>query len=427
MFKLQERYVMIVKDFFKQQFVPSSFYTFCLFFKKLYSFVRYIFRSFFGDDSLATAASLSFTSLLSLVPLLAVMFVGFSGFPVFQEVLGKVQNFIFDNLVPASSQQVQQYLLNFIDRASNLTAIGLLFLLITALLLMSTIDRTLNNIWGVKQERNFVAGFMTYWSVLTVGPIMVGLSLMLTSYFVSLPLLNHTASILGEPAVILKIIPSLFSCMAFSLVYLVVPNTSVKVLHALTGGIVATILFESAKGGFTAYITAFPTYQDIYGALSSIPVFFLWVYISWVIILLGAYTTRAMGSFNEYIAQKELVIDERKLLFYAYRTIFELWKKQCKGQSIDFLELENNLLIDVPHLQKILSDLEIAQWIYQTEGNTWILARDIAEVSFMEFYQDLGYALPTEKTHDATFDNLMHNTEEVLSNILDKPLKELFH
>lgn len=250
-------------------------------------FARLLARRYNDDRLNRVAQSLSYMSLLALVPFTTVAFAILSVFPVFEEWMATIQTFIYKHFVPASGDTVQYYLQQFSQKAGQLTAIGLLFLIITALMLMEAIEYTFNEIWRVQQKRKALYRFLTYWAILTLGPILLVVSLSLTSYVVSLPLLEKT---LGSSAraFFLNSLPFLFEVLAFTLLYLAVPNTQVRWRHALVGSVLTAVLFEMAKWGFAYFVVHFSSYQLVYGAIATLPVFLIWIYVSWMVVLLGA-------------------------------------------------------------------------------------------------------------------------------------------
>jgi membrane protein len=234
------------------------------------------------------AASLAYTTLLSLVPLFTVVLSILSAFPVFEQWTLTLEHFIFANFVPASGELVSSYLRDFSNQAGRLTAIGLATLLVTALLLLSNIENALNRIWGVRAGRSAGQRILVYWALLSLGPIMIVASLTITSYLISNSL---TDSIPIGGSVVEKLVsalPFVLELASFSGMYYLVPNHPTRFLHSLVGALIATVLFEGAKIGFTWYLTRFNSFEVIYGALGVIPIFLIWIYISWLVILIGA-------------------------------------------------------------------------------------------------------------------------------------------
>ena len=267
-------------------------------------FANVIWRRYFDDHVQTNAAALAFTTVLALVPAAAVMFSMLSVFPVFQDWATELENFVYDNLVPAAGDLVQSHLQEFIGQTGRLTAFGLLFLLVSALLLLFTIEETLNKIWRVENSRSVIQRLLSYWAVLTLSPLLMGASLSLTSYLVSTALQGE-GNVAEARVWFLGILPFLFETLAFVLLYTVVPNKPIRFTHALIGGVVAAVLFEVTKRSFTWYISNFHSYEIIYGALSSIPIFLLWIYLSWLVVLVGAEITAVLGDDEEILWKTE--------------------------------------------------------------------------------------------------------------------------
>ena len=259
-------------------------------------YLRYLFKRFKEDRIIVYSGYLSFVTLLSIVPLLAVIFSVFSLFPVFQDWRGEVESFVFKNFVPTLGESIQGYLIRFVENATNMTSLGLVALFLVALLLISSIDHTLNHIWRVRKNRRQLVSFSIYGVVLTLGPVLIGISLLTTSYLFSLTGFEDN-TLLAVRRLFLEFLPYLGSFSSFLLIYLLVPHTRVHFWSALSGAMIAAILFELSKSAFALYFTHFPVYKEIYGALAIIPLLFVWIFISWVVILVGAQVAASLDGF----------------------------------------------------------------------------------------------------------------------------------
>lgn len=255
-----------------------------------------------------TAGYLSYVTLMSLVPLIVVMLSVMSAFPIFADIRHTVEEFVYSNFVPTAGDVVQEHLAGFVANASKMSAIAISFLFLFALLLISVIDKSLNRIWKISNKRNLITSFSMYWMVLTLGPVLVGSSIAATSYIVSLVSFSDH-DFIGITDQLLQALPLFISMSAFMVLYLVVPNKDVKPRHAAVGALVASILFEIAKKAFALYVTQLPSYQAIYGTLATIPILFVWVYVSWLVVLIGAEFTRALENYDEHY-HPELLDDE---------------------------------------------------------------------------------------------------------------------
>jgi len=391
--------------------------------RRLSDFLVLVAQRFLRHEGPQNAAALTYTTLLSLVPLMTVTLAVFSAFPVADRVYEVVQDFVFENFVPASSEMLQEHLAEFSAKASRLTGVGAIFLLVVALLMMANIDRALNAIWEVRSQRRFATKFLIYWAVLSLGPILIGASVLVTSYLVSLPILTEAASS-GVGRRLLGLTPVAASALAFTMMYLVVPNRRVRLGHALIGGVFAAILFELAKHGFGLYITQFPTYQAIYGALATIPIFLVWLYLSWIMVLLGAEVTQCLsiyrwGSHDQARCQTGmgdavavlLALDDAAAQGIAPTTV-ELARQRQRWME--------------PQLEDLLVELKHLNWVHMTRDGGWVLARRLDDATLLDLYASRQFDLPRENDPDWPSDRRLAETlgraNAGLAGSLDEPL-----
>jgi membrane protein len=267
------------------------------------AFVQYSLRRVKKEQIHVVAGFLAYVSLMSLVPLVVVMFSVMTAFPIFSDVRQIIESFIYSNFVPTAGDIVQQYITGFVDNASKMSAVAISFLFMLALLLISAIDKSLNRIWRVKDKRRLVTAFSMYWMILTLGPVLVGSGIAVSSYLVSLVSFGEY-DVIGTVNIFVRLLPLLTSIAAFVLLYTLVPNKVVPIKFALLGAVLAAFLFEFAKKAFVIYVTELPSYQAIYGALAIIPILFLWIYLSWLIVLVGAVFTVSLQEFVEKVVNK---------------------------------------------------------------------------------------------------------------------------
>jgi membrane protein len=258
-------------------------------------------RRFHEERCLQIASGLTFTALLAIVPVITVALTAISAFPVFRDLLQYVERFLVRHMLPESAAMVAGYAEQFAESAARLTTVGIALLFVTAIIVLLTIDRAFNQIWRVPRPRGTVRRIIVYWALLTVGPPLIGASLSLTSWLVSQSLgLVRDLPLAAE--VTLDVVPILLTGCAFTLAYITIPNRRVRVRDALTGGLLAAVAFEAMKHGFALYIAHFPTYKLIYGAFASVPIFLLWIYLSWLVVLVGAVTAAVMPEWRERTA-----------------------------------------------------------------------------------------------------------------------------
>ena len=240
------------------------------------------------------AASLTFTTVLSLVPLITVALAVFTAFPMFDRMQSSLQSYMFDSFFPENiSATINTYVNQFSAKAKGLTAIGTVVLVVTSLTTMFTVDRVFNQIWNVSRPRSLANKVVLYWAVISFSPVLLGLSLSLSTAVISQNLKGFDSS-QGGVIPVLSLVSWAITVFAFAFIYRIVPNRAVHWKDALAGGVVAAVLFEVSKRAFAAYITHFPSYTAVYGALAAFPIFLLWIYVSWIVVLLGASTAAAL-------------------------------------------------------------------------------------------------------------------------------------
>lgn len=388
-------------------------------------FVRFVIQHFIQDDCIYVASALAFTSLLAVVPLMSVGFAIFSSFPVFQGLADPVQNFIFDNFVPATGKVVQAYLQQFSSQVTKLSILGVLFLMITSLLVMFTIEQAMNKIWRVGSSRHGVPAFLLYWAILSLAPVLLGLSLAASSYLFSIPLLiNHQA-----PSFFLHLSPFLLSLIGFSFLYIIVPNCPVRIRHAFLGALFAAVLFETAKQAFAYYLIRFNTYELLYGAFAAVPIFFIWIYWVWIVTLLGAEISYALSVHHQRRSGKSLDGFSHALLW-----LHQLWIAQKSGKGLSFNALvdasSQPFAVDVDDMINTLINEEL---IHATADGHYMLSRDLSQVSLYTLTQLLPYRLPTHLELNYSKSSIaeqwraaFRKNDEGLQKSLNISLEELF-
>ena len=245
-----------------------------------------IFWQRFNQNKLAQAAGyLTYSTMLAIVPLIMVVFSIFSAFPVFNEVTGALKEFIFTNFAPSASDMVGQYIDEFVNNSKKMSAVGIISLIVVALMLINSIDRTLNSIWQDTGTRPIFTSFAIYWLILTLGPLLVGVSIAASTYVKAM---FESAASFSFGLKLLSFVPFLSTWFIFTMIYMVVPNKKVSIKHSAAGALIAAVFFTLGKQAFAWYIVTFPSYQLIYGAMATLPIMLLWIQLSWTVVLLGA-------------------------------------------------------------------------------------------------------------------------------------------
>ena len=383
----------------------------------------HVWRHFQEDRCFQEAASLSYTSLLSLVPLLAVVFGIASAFPVFRTWSESLQDLVFANMVPASGEQVQQYLQTFIQSVNKLTLTGFIVLILTALLLMMRIESSFNLIWRVPVPRSLVNKVIMYWAVLTLGPLALGGATALSAQqFFDLV---HVGGGSGEG---LRTAGTfVLTWVAFGLMFILVPNCRVPVSYAAVGALLSTVLFSAAKAGFVIYIGK-ASYNVIYGALATIPIFLFWLYLVWVVILLGVSLSASLNTFSDRRSDWRWPLAWELLL--VVRLLGHLYQAQTEGRSVSTEELQDaEPGVVSSRLQHMLVNL-MEQHLITQDNEGWVLKRDLGRYTLLELYQSGDYHLPIGKkipipSHSKVDPVFMEVLADPSLN-LDQPLKALY-
>ena len=299
------------------------------------SFIDYVVSRFRTDKCSSVAAELTFTSLLALVPLTTVVFSLLALVPDFQSMAGQLQTMMFEYFVPATGESVQGYLTEFVGKAKSMSGVGFIMLVVTALLMMRTIDRSFNNIWQIKSKKSILRTFLVYWAILTLGPILLGTSLVISSYLKSLPLLSNVVQQSSSWATVG--LPMIMETITFALMFFVIPDRKVLFKHALIASSICAVFFEFAKSGFGIFVEYISTYQVIFGALATIPLFMIWIYLSWSIVLFGAEICHGLFAFQ--VNQRE---EQSHPFIQLIRILILLHEKQRIGKTISEENIEFN-------------------------------------------------------------------------------------
>lgn len=265
---------------------------------RLRRFSAFFWKRVWRDRLPVLAGHLAYVSLLSIVPMLAVVFSVLSWLPRFSYVRRQFEMFVFSNFVPETEIAFRYHFSLFVKNASKTTSIGLVMLIVLALLLIAAIDENMNHIWRCRGQRKWLKTVTMYSTVLGVAPMFVGGSLLLSSQIQGWDFWDY-ALVSSVGGGLLELLPYLLSLGGILLLYKIVPNVYVRWQHALLGAMLSALLFEAAKEGFGYYIAHFGTYKSIYGALAGIPIMMIWLYMSWLVVLLGAELTATLGEWQQ--------------------------------------------------------------------------------------------------------------------------------
>ncbi|WP_236060703.1 YihY family inner membrane protein [Paraburkholderia domus] len=316
------------------------------------------------------AGSLTFTTMLALVPLATVAFALFTAFPIFSSFQMSLQIFLADHLMPAQlNSQIFDYLNQFASKAKSLTTIGMIFLFVTAVMTMMTVESAFNVIWRVRKARPIAQRILVYWAIITLGPILIGVSLSISSYLftrsMAFTAVQHIPSVI-DWALTGAALP--LTALAFTMLYVFLPNCRVEWRDAVIGGVAAAIAFELAKRGFGYYVRRIPTYTTVYGAFAAVPLFLLWMYLCWFIALAGAMIASALPAIR--IGQFHRPTFEGSDLFDSLELLARLSEARDAGKrGYTVQELSRMLRREMDTTINLLQKLEEIEWIARLDDD----------------------------------------------------------
>lgn len=331
------------------------------------------------------AAALTYTTLFAIVPIMTVAFSILAALPALQDNSDTIQRWVFDYFAPSAGDQVIRYLEEFSRQAGNLTAIGLAFLVVTSVMMLRTTEKTLNRVWKVKAARKGSTSLMMYWALLTLGPVSLGVALGASSYLTSVSLVTDVVEYLGGLAFLLALLPFVVMTAIMSTAYIIIPNCHVPLREGIIGGAVAALFFELAKAGFSLFVRSSPSYEVIYGAFAAVPLFLLWIYISWLLFLAGSVLVYSLVVFEE---RQQTTPRLQSLL----RLLSTLWARQQQGRSLRLDEVRQALLAAGAsrwdEFRNVLMDLRLMQ---RTDENCFVLTRDLSSLTLAELVEMLPW------------------------------------
>jgi membrane protein len=359
------------------------------------AYIGFALKRFHRDRGMQAASSLTYTTLLSLVPLLAIAFAIFAAFPAFETARGQLEAVLFSNLMPGVEDQIRGHLNSFLENTGQLGTVGVVALGLSALLLLGTIEATFNRIWRVDRPRPLVVRFLIYWGVLTLGPLLIGAAITLTTdvFSVARDGLSH-AGLNAEDlttetgGIVEQLISVALQTALFTVLFAVIPNRRVAWRDALIGGFVSGAGFQLLKVGFAWYLANVLTYQTIYGAMAVFPIFLIWLYLSWCIALLGAVFA---ASFPDWWRARAPNLEEDLgpggVLTRAILILAALRDASVRGEELTEEAIAG--AIGAEGVDEVLGRLREARYIAVTDSGASVLCRDLAKATMLDLYRCL--------------------------------------
>lgn len=361
--------------------------------KTWFQFVLFVVRRFEADRCREQAGSLTYTTLFAVVPMLTVFLVIISSIKALEPARQQLQQLIYSNFLPKTTIAFDKALNAFTDKSSNLTIIGILFLFVTTVMMLTSIEKVFNRIWRVRETRGGIIGFMRYWTIISLGPILLGSAFVISSTMASLNVLsNNFAGYELNGAFVLWLISFSLTVLGFFILNWTIPNRSVPIKSALIAGLFSAVVFELLKNLFGFIMSNFTSYEVVYGAFAAIPIFLLWIFLSWNIVLIGVEISYALTAFTAHKEQKRhpvIMLLDLMELFY---------KKQQHGLSVSDDEALDVLGRDeIGRWPSYVLMLEQQNLVKRTDDNQYVLVRNLSQVYFWSFYSQLPYPLPKRR------------------------------
>ncbi|MFP6804398.1 MAG: YihY family inner membrane protein [Pseudomonadales bacterium] len=350
----------------------------------VWDFFKLLVKNYSEDGCQSTAAALTYQTLFAVVPLLTITYTVLEAFEAFGGVGDVLQDFVFDNVVPESVSVVQEYIQQFSSQAMSLSGPSLIVVGITAFLMMHTIEKSFNDIWRIREPRQGFQRILMYWAILTLGPVLMFLGLASTTYLFSLPIITGVGA-----SKLFGVVPLALSTVFFTLMYVAVPNCQVPLRHGVIAAAVVAVGFELVKHLFGS-VMAMTDFAVIYGTYAAVPLFLIWLYVSWTIVLFGAELNKNMGLFR---SQRSPQIEPP--LVQILIILHEFFRCHRLGEVVTDRTITSlSHRVDMQAWHDYKSRLLTLGLIRVVEKGGLVLSKDLNEVTLWSLYRDLPWPLP---------------------------------
>ena len=387
------------------------------------TFFRFVARRVLEDDLFQAAGALAYTTIFALVPLSMVVFGVLSAFPVFNEWSDRLSDYIFSNFVPTAARSVEAYLKRFSANAGQLTTAGVIALVVSLLITVYGVEAAFNRIWRVKSARPRLGRFLVYWTVLTLGALMAAASLAISAKFFAMSLFETQSGRVLQ-TMMLRAAPMAIELVAITAIYRVVPHRTIHWRHAFAGALLAMLLFEAVKWGLGLYLGSFNSYSKIYGPVAAVPILLLWIYLSWVAVLLGASLASSMSEFRYQPASMRLPLGFEMYGLLRLLARFNEVRREGRGLHSDEIERMEPMLTDAL-VQQMLAQLCEINVVRRAETGEWLLSRDLDELTLAELYEACQLRIPIAEAHLPCRDDSLGRSAVAVMDELRLPLREL--
>ncbi len=347
---------------------------------------------FLTHDCLSSAGTLTYTTLFAIVPLITVGYSIFSIIPQADAVERIIEDFLFQNLIPNSGAVVQEKLLEFSARTRELTWISFLFLFVTAFMMLMTIEKTFNKVWHVPEARSGLQRLLVYWAVLTLAPTFLIVAGFISLYFASMTFFTELNTF-GVGELLLSQAPKLFMTVAFTVIYYAVPNCEVPLRHAVAGGVLTMVCFVSMMWGFSNLAPQL-SFNAIYGAFAAVPIFLLWIYLVWVLVLSGLIFVRCLSLKRDVLPTPE------PLMVKAARILKLLHDAHQQGGSVSDVDIAQAVRLNRAEHERVIQTLRDMKVLQQAERERWVLSRSLRTLTLWDLYTALPEGMEESRLLD---------------------------
>lgn len=391
---------------------------------RMLTFARFVGQRFVDDRLFEAAGALAFTTTFAIVPLSFVVFGVLSAFPGFERWTDALGNYIFNNFVPSAAESVKTYLLPNRDTQVQMTAAGVVALIVSLLVTLTSVEAVFNRIWRVPTARPKFSRFLVYWTVMTLGALLAASSLALSTRLFALAFFSETSAGQWLSGLMLRGTPILIELVCFTLIYRVVPHRTIKWRHAFAGAILAAAAFDLIKWGLGFYFGHSETYKNLYGALALAPIFLLWIYLGWASVLLGASFAASLSAFRYQPASMRLPLGYEMYGLLRMLGRLQQARRDGRGLHVDEIQAMEPMLTDAL-VQQFLSQLDEIDVVARAESGEWLLARDLDQITLAELYEACHLRIPTAEARLPCRDDELGACVSSVIDDLRIPLRDL--
>jgi len=377
---------------------------------------RYFVKRMGHNSILETAAALSFSAVFALIPAIALLMAAVAAYPGLSALRARMEQFFIANLMPDTGFQVGVAIAGFVKAAGQLTVFGVVGLIGAALILLISIESAFNKIFHVTRPRRILVRLLVFWALMTIGPLFLGVGFSLFGIFAALPLFGGARETSNLDLLLGVLTPAFMSWLVLTFLYFIVPNRRVMLRDAMLGALVATVLLTLLRYTFTFYVLTMTTYQAIYGALAAFPVFLVWIFLVWIIVLVGAVVAAGLPDWRH--ESSGVVVGPAGRLMAAVAILERLQEAAREGHGIVTVKLARAVGVPDMTFASVLADLRLSRFVVQTETGEWMLARDLDRASLSDLVDAFGFGLGFGLGLDEAAQRHRSPTARRLANVL---------